>query len=69
MHGSKYSDQRNINTTGQYEETKGDSNQEAMIENEDSKISNRENWALKQDPVRRPRHAIPLNRRSLNVPI
>ena len=69
MHGSKSSDQRVINTTGQYEEAKGDSNQETMIENEDSKFSNCENWALKQDPVRRPRHAIPLNRRSVNVPI
>ena len=69
MHGSKSSDQRNINATEQYEEAKGDGKQETMIENEDSKFSNCENWALKQDPVRRPRHAIPLNRRSVNVPI
>ena len=40
-----------------------------MIENEESKVSDLENWALKQDSVRKPRHAWSLNRRSVDVPI
>ena len=40
-----------------------------MIESEEIQFSDSENWALKQDPVRKPRQAIPLNSRSVNVQI
>ena len=40
-----------------------------MIENEESKVSDLKNWALKRDPVRKPRHASSLIRRSVDVPI